>query len=224
ACVSRWRLRSTAHLSILSTLSLLFILSKSLLPCARGQDEALLLRPPSAEATRALERVRLESLEPVDAAWELSTGRARSLEGLFPLDGAAGMGLPNACTKFIESEPALFGWSPEMELRLTSETSEIGAAHLRFATFFRGIPVTGGEVAFHIVLAPGGDLPPSLTHLTSRLFPQLSSLEEDLRDPLTPRISLDEATRVAEETASPRLSLGGESSAHLELYCLAPPA
>jgi subtilisin-like proprotein convertase family protein len=204
-------------------LFLLYLLSNALLLPAWGQEEeALVLRPPSLETTRALERVRLQSLEPVEASWELSTGKARSLEGRFPLEGAAT--LAEKCLKFIEREPALFGWSPRMELRLASETSEVGVAHLRFATHVLGIPVTGGEVAFHVVLAPGQDLPPSLTHLRARLFPRIGSLQEkELQDLLTPRLSRDEALRIAESRASPSRSFRGESTARLELYALTLP-
>jgi Zn-dependent metalloprotease len=119
---------------------------------------------------------------------------------------------------FISVEPQLFGWTPELELQLTSRRRGIGTEHVRFQALFSGVPISGSELAFHLDRPTAGSS--QLHFLTARLYPDTASLRAE---DLTPRFSSRQAIDTAEAAVNLRAALPQESKARLEILPVPPP-
>jgi hypothetical protein len=194
----------------------------------RAEGESILLRPPDRGALDALARLRAGSLEPAVAVWSPATGRARSLDGRFPLEPGDAADLPAACLRFLSRSAPLFGWEAGVDLRLLSlrrgrsvpTILPRGTVHLRFGAFLAETPVTGSEVVLHVRL---GDAP-AIVAVTASLVPGLAlALDPATGRPPAPQVPAAGAIAAAERLVSPGGTLRAPSRARLELVPLPPP-
>ena len=97
-----------------------------------------------------------------------------------------------ACLEFADEHKKLFGLDPSVVLVPTSQKEGLGTYHLRFRSTVGGVPVAGGEVAFHLERSQTEVV---LVALTSRL-PRSVGLS---RVGLTPAFDEAAARTIAEQ-------------------------
>ena len=170
-----------------------------------------LFRPPDRAALSALAGLpaRRGGSPPVEVRWSPETGRLRSLGGSFILPRGSG-DTASACLEFLSGEAALFGWQPDLELRLESLREGLGSAHLRFQPYRNGIPLAGARVSFHIDEARD-----AIVRITSRLPAPPGPGEEVPAGP--PAIGADRAAGIAEASLGDALDLLEPTTGSLEI-------
>ena len=188
------------------------LLGIAILPAgSRAGEHPHLFRPPDRAALSALATLpaRRGGSAPTEVRWSPETGRLRSLGGSFLLPAAAG-DTASACLEFLSAEAALFGWRPNLELRLESLREGLGSAHLRFRAFRNGLPLAGAEVSFHV-----DEERAAIVRITSRLPAYFAPGEEIEAGP--PAVSEARAAGIAEASLGEALELLEPTASSLEI-------